>query len=435
MEPGTLTTLLVYNPWIEKPARWDKAVRKHLPQALGNPYIKRLADHSQDWPQTGKINIVIGPRQCGKSTLIWNTLSNLKKSTIYINCNELSFVEWCKSPAMFWDDLNTVVKHPEVIFFEEIQHVENAGFFLKGLIDLHEDLTVFATGSSSFHLRDKIPESLAGRTIRLRLLPFSLKEWAYNETGLPSSLLFNKLEKESHRMLVYGSYPEACFSDKAEFVLNSLVESFVIRDASDTFQIRYPAKFRKLLGLMASQTGKLVNFSHWASVCGIDIKTAVNYASILEENHVIRLLPPYVGGKRSEIKNSPKVFFLDNGIRNLLVSQFNNFEMRADRELLFENWIFSEISKNMGINDLFYFWRSKSGAEVNFVMQGQKGLIGYEVNAVPMKQPKLARASRSFINAYTPSQFYVVNLNLRHEEVMDKTQIRWLTHMDLVDVL
>ncbi len=435
MNRNTLTTLLSYNPWIETPTVWENSVAKHMPQSLGFPYIKRFLDYKSTWPQSKKINLVIGPRQCGKSTFIWHTLSGMGLQIVYINGNELCFREWCTSPGIFWSDIQNIIAKPKALFFEEVQYLENAGLFLKGLADLHPETTIFATGSSSFHLHDKIRESLAGRAYRVQMFPFSLKEWT-DEIDQHSPAIYEKhaLEKLD-RMMIFGSYPEACFSDKPELVLNSLVESFVIRDASDTFRIKFPAKFRKLLSLMASQIGNLVNYSNWASICGLDIKTAESYVNILEESHVVKLLFPYVGGKRAEIKSSPKIYFIDNGIRNLMVHHFSELEMRADKGALFENWLFSELIKNSEFNDIIYFWRSKGGAEVDFVRQHGIILEGFEAKATHMEFPRLSRSSQSFIDAYSPDSFFVVNFKLRAEKVIGKTVVKWVSPLDIIDIL
>jgi predicted AAA+ superfamily ATPase len=435
MDQNIFKTFLLYNPWIENPEKWEDEVSKHMPQAFGFPYIIRFADSMKTWPQPRKINLVAGPRQSGKSTLIWNTVSKMGPKLAYINCNELCFREWCTSPAMFWSDLTEIIEEPDALFFEEVQYVENAGLFLKGLSDLHLDIHIFATGSSSFHLHDKIRESLAGRAERLILYPFSIKEWAGERSGRASAIYENQVLEKLDRMLVFGSYPEVCFSDKPDFVLNRLVESFVVRDVSDTFRIKYPAKFRKLLSLMASQVGNLVNFSDWSSNCGLDIKTVESYANILEESHIIRLLPPYVGGKRAEITSSPKVYFVDNGIRNLMIHQFNDFDLRADKGPLFENWLFSELIKNSEYNDMIYFWRSKGGAEVDFVRQIGNILEGFEAKAGRMDRPKLSRSARSFIEAYSPETFFVINLTLSADAVIDKTAVKWLKPPEFADLI
>lgn len=436
MNQSVLSTLMIYNPWLERPDCWEEAVRKHLPQAFGFPYIQRFAEAKESWPRDRKINLVIGPRQSGKSTLIWHTLSGLNPSgLVYINGNESVLRQWCASPANFWGDLMQLVERPRILFFEEVQYIDNAALFLKGLVDLCNDAVIFATGSASYHLHDKIRESLAGRAERLLLLPFSLGEWTSRDLSqspaFRSKTAFDKLK----RMLVYGAYPEVCFTDQPEATLNRLVEAFVIRDASDVFRIRYPAKFRKLLSLMATQIGNLVNFSDWSSLCGLDVKTVESYAAILEESHVIKLVPPYAGGKRAEIISAPKLFFIDNGIRNEVIHQYSGFEMRPDKGALFENWLFAELYKNTPFTDTIHFWRSKAGAEVDFVRQRGSTIEAFEAKAAPLERPRLSRSARSFIQAYAPENFYMVNLKLETEMTVNSTCVRWLTPLSLIKSL
>lgn len=435
MNNDILKTFLIYNPWVKNPGEWQDSVNKRLPEAFGFNYVPRLAETLYSWPQQRKINLVIGPRQCGKSTLIWHTLSDLEHNLAYIDANELLFREWCSSPGLFWSDLHNLITNPQAIFFEEIQYLENAGLFLKGLADLRTGCTIYATGSSSFHLHDKIRESLAGRTVRLQLFPFSLNELVLQEDDKPPAVRQEVIQKKLDRMLVFGSYPEVYFSGSPEIVLNRLVEAFVVRDASDIFRVKFPAKFRKLLTLMASQAGNLTNFSDWASNCGLDVKTVESYANILEESHVIRLVPPYVGGKRAEIISSPKVFFVDNGIRNSMLHQFNDFDTRSDKGALFENWIFSELIKNSGLNDSIYYWRSKGGAEVDFVRQKGIRIEAFEAKASHMARPGLSRSSRSFIDAYSPEHFSVISFNMSHEESIGKTHVRWVKPFEFVDMV
>ena len=118
-----------------------------------------------------------------------------------------------------------------------------------------------------------------------------------------------------------------------------------------------------------------------------------------------------------------------------MVHQFNEFELRIDKGALFENWLFTELIKNSEFNDTLHFWRSKGGAEVDFVRQRGKTLEGFEAKAGRMDKPKLSRSARSFIEAYSPESFFVVNINLRDKIVLDKTVIKWVTPLDIVDLI
>lgn len=378
--------------------------------------------------------LVIGPRQAGKSTLIWHLLARESFPSVYLNCEEPSVRELCRSPSLFLDEMERVAPGAQGLFFDEIQHLEEAALFLKGLVDLKPGVFVVATGSSSFHLRARTRESLAGRARRCLLLPFCLAE-VCSRRGAPTVTAM-----ERHRMwetlLVRGGYPEAFLSPEPREVLGPLVEAFVLRDASDLYHIRNPQAFRRLLGLVASQTGDLVNFSHWAEVLGISVSTVSQYLAILEESHVIRLLPPYVGGKRAELTSRPKVYFLDNGLRNYLFGGLAPLGERQDAGKVVENAVFTELSKAIDpFHDALYYWRSVSNAEVDFVLLREDRLTVYEVKATALKRPKVPRALRSFIQAYGPAEAFVVNTGLQEEVKVEGTPVRFVLGTDLPDLL
>jgi predicted AAA+ superfamily ATPase len=234
------------------------------------------------------------------------------------------------------------------------------------------------------------------------------------------------------QLLLWGGYPEVFLSQEKQAVLSRLVESFILRDASDLYNIKNPQAFRRLLGLSASQTGDLTNLSSWAEVLGISVNTVSQYLSILEESHVIRLVPPYVGGKRAEITSRPKIYFLDNGLRNFLFGGFTPLESRADLGKLSENLVFSELCKySEPLLDSIHFWRSSSQAEVDFVLVKGNALIALEVKAAAMKTPKITRSLRSFIQAYEPAKVLVVNASLQEEFIVDSTPVCFILGPEL----
>lgn len=395
----TITRVVVHdNPWLEgRPlARW---FARFLPPR----YIPRRAViHSDD-----RVCLVVGPRQVGKSTLIWKALSDLGKPVLYLNCEEPAIREWLTSPAAFLADLDTLVPPETALFFEEVQRLREAGLFLKGVADRRTGRRVYATGSSSFDLDASTRESLAGRATRTLLLPLSIEEVA-GPAEDPPALRERRLSGATARLLLHGGYPAAVTASDPERVVSELVEAFVIRDASDRFRVQRPAAFRRLLDLAASQVGNRCNFSEWGALAGISNDTVNDYVRLLEETHVVRLLRPFLGGKRAEITLAPKVYFLDNGIRNVLFGGFAPPDRRPDRGALHDNLAFTEIWKSVNpLLDRVYYWRSKSGAEVDFVIGHRGRLLAIEVKSGGGRAG-LSRSARSFIAAYSPEAFLVV---------------------------
>jgi predicted AAA+ superfamily ATPase len=377
-----------------------------------------------------RVVLVVGPRQAGKSTLIWKTLEEAAEPVLYINCEEPSMREWLSSPAAFLADVAENADPARALFFEEVQRLPEAGLFLKGLVDRRTGLRIYATGSSSFDLEAATRESLAGRAQRHLLLPLSLAEAAAALSGSPL-MREEGLSQLVEHMMVYGGYPTVLTSDDPRRDLASLVEAFVVRDASDRFRIRHTAALRKILELAASQVGNLVNLSEWAALSNVSNDTVAEYCRLLEETHLIRLVRPFVGGKRAEITSARKVFLLDNGIRNQLFGGFQPAAERPDRGALLESLVFTELAKTVHpLLDGLSTWRSKSNAEVDFVVEHQGRLLACEVKAGDSRGI-FSRSARSFLEAYEPEQLLIVNRRNFPDVRVGSTQVRFLRTEEL----
>jgi predicted AAA+ superfamily ATPase len=153
------------------------------------------------------------------------------------------------------------------------------------------------------------------------------------------------------------------------------------------------------------------------------------YLDLLEECHLVRRVPPFAAGRRLEVTHRPKVLFCDCGLRNLLVRSMAPFPERPDAGALFENWVGAELLKGLDPLhplDVLRTWRSSSGAEVDWVLDRPDGLVAVEVKAAALRRPQLSRSARSFIAAYSPRDFWVVNLDLCAEEQLGGTRVHWV---------
>src|SRR5262245_52417311 len=416
MDPQLRRLVQAENPWLrgEDLLEW---IRRFLPASYIPRRLRLSANH--------RVVLVIGPRQAGKSTLIWKTLEEAAEPVLFLNCEEPSIREWLSSPAAFLADVAEWIGQARALLFEEVQRLPEAGLFLKGLVDRRTGLRIYATGSSSFDLEAATREWLAGRAPRHLLLPLSLAEVG---ATLPENPLAREeaLARLVERMMVFGGYPTALTADDPRQELATLVEAFVVRDAADRFRIRHPAALRKLMELAASQVGNLVNLSEWAALTNISNDTVAEYCRLLEETHVIRLVRPFVGGKRAELTSARKVFLVDNGVRNQLFGGFQPAAERPDRGALLENFAFSELAKTIHpLLDGLSAWRSKSSAGVDFVVEQQGRLLACEGKAGDSRA-SLSRSARSFIDAYQPEQLLVVNRRTYPEMAVGSTRVRFL---------
>ncbi|MEN6319808.1 MAG: ATP-binding protein [Syntrophaceae bacterium] len=417
--------ILQYNPWLTQPKEADALILRFLPET----YVHRDAEPVN--LVNDRALLIVGPRQSGKSTLVWRLLQSFAPNILYLSMED----PLLRSALGAAIELATLIRerYPFIraVFLDEVQHLTNAGIFVKGLIDAKLNIPILVTGSSSFHLMSKTRESLAGRADRLRLLPFSLRELVRKENPQNPIAARSFSETIFSRQMIHGSYPAVYLartdSDRGR-LLSDLAESLILRDASDLFRIKRIDVFRRLLTLLAGQIGNIVNFSELASICHVDAATIRAYVEILEESHIVKVVRPYFGGKRRELTTAPKVYFIDNGIRNQLLNTYSgNISLRSDRGALMENWVFSELYKVLPLNSIIHFWRSKSGGEVDFVVEQADRIMAVEVKSTELECPRVSRSCRSFIDAYRPEKFVILNCSLDTTFAMDTFHIDFLT--------
>jgi predicted AAA+ superfamily ATPase len=428
MNPLLLKTLEKYNSWLKNENLFPKEAMSKVPKN----FIPRINPKIEKWHERKKANLIIGARQVGKSTLIWKKILERGIAPLLINVESPIIREWCQEPILLLSDINDLIRDDQPVFFQEIQHLDEAGLLIKGLIDAGIKNPILITGSSSFHLRAKTKESLAGRATRIQLHPLSLQELANTlPDEQPKTVRQSSIVDMAQKQLQTGSYPAVWLSKEPAGELNELVEAFVLRDASDNFEIKHLAAFEKMMRLIAFQVGDLVNVDALANECEISRTAIDNYISILVDSHIIFKVSPFVGGKRAEIKSRPKIYYADNGILNVLTGQLKPFELHPNRGKCLENYVAAELKKHikpLAPSEHFHYWRRKGkGLESDFVLDMPNGLIGLEVKAAHLKKPKLERSARSFIEAYQPKHFIVVNTGFEGTDPLNDTTIQWVT--------
>ncbi|MCP4350324.1 MAG: ATP-binding protein [Desulfobacterales bacterium] len=419
------------NPWITNPDRAEHLIARFLPPEYVNRDIEKTPV-----PGENRAMLITGPRQAGKSTTVWHILRGFSPDILFLNMEDALLRTGSIDAVNLVEHLQEKYHFIKAIFIDEIQHMEDAGLFVKGLADARLNIPIWVTGSSAYDLRSKTRESLAGRATRKTLLPFGMRE-LIKHASPPNPIAERHIcEKFFSRQIIYGSYPSVWLADgydKKIMLLNDLVESLILRDASDMFRIRRVDAFRKLLALLAGQIGNLVNFSEIASICSVDVGTINSYIEILDESHIVRKVLPYAEGKRREITGSPKVFFIDNGIRNQLLNSFSDEpDIRTDKGQLLENWVFTEINKILPFQSSLKFWRSKSKAEVDFVIEHAGKAYALEVKFTSLRETKLSRSARSFMDAYRPARFAVLNMTLEKTVVLNDTEVNFITPFSLL---
>jgi len=325
----------------------------------------------------GKIIIIVGPRQTGKTTLGLKLIEGFpKEESRLFNCDNPSDRELLSNKDL--EFLKQLVGNVKFIFIDEAQKVENIGETLKLLVDFYkEKKQIIVTGSSILNLLDDTQESLTGRKYVYQIFPLSLQE-IYSDKN------YLKIIKELESLIIFGSYPEvvslSSFEEKKE-LLKELASSYIYKDILGFQDVKSPDVLVKLLKALALQIGSEVSYSELSNTVGIDKKTIERYVQLLERNFIIFRLKPFTKNKRREISKLKKIYFYDVGIRNAIINNFNFLDSRKDTGSLWENFMIAERMKFRFYNKIDadqYFWRTYDGSEVDLIEEKSGKLNGYE---------------------------------------------------------
>jgi len=345
-----------------------------------------------------KIIILYGSRQVGKTTLIRQILKKAPYKTLSINADRREYAEVLSSRD--FGKLQRLVKGYELLFIDEAQRIEDIGINLKILHDELPNLKIIATGSSSFELANITKEPLTGRTWTFTLYPVSLSEL---------SLTHNRFELEQRLddHLIFGMYPEVfSFSSTEDKViyLKELSSSYLYKDILELADIRNPKAIYDLLRLLAYQTGSTVSLNELGRQLEMSKDTVARYIDLLEKAFVLFRLSGFSHNLRKEIVKMDKIFFCDLGIRNAVIENFNELNRRSDTGQIWENFLVIERIKAMSYRKQFanrYFWRTYTGAELDYVEERGGQLNGYEFKWAK----KAAKAPKTWLEAYPGAGF------------------------------
>lgn len=366
-----------------------------LPRALSAIITNKL--------QSSPKGIVLyGPRQSGKTTLITETIRNLGVKTLTVNGDQSKYVDVLSSRD--GERLKSLVAGYDLLFIDEAQRIPEIGINLKIILDTIPAVKVIATGSSSLDLASKISEPLTGRVWTYRLYPISFLEL----DGIYNNFELNTILEER---LVYGSYPEIFShvgdSQKREYLLN-LIDAYLYKDLLELGGIRNSVKIRDLLKLIAFQVGSLVSISELGNTLEMGKDTVNRYIDLLEKSFVIFRLRGLSRNLRKEIVKMNKIYFYDLGVRNMLIDNLKPLKDRNDAGLLWENFLIVERMKRLEYSQGYastYFWRTHTGAELNYVEETGGKLYGYEFKY----GPKTTRVPAGWHAAYPDASFTCVN--------------------------
>jgi uncharacterized protein len=350
----------------------------------------------------GKALIIYGPRRAGKTTLLKSYLDSCNMRYRLETGDDIRIRNLLGS-----GDLKQIVAIAEgfdLVAIDEAQQIPDIGMGLKILVDYLPNLRVIATGSSSFDLAGAVGEPLTGRKRTVTLFPISQLE-------LKQTFNNYDLRQRLEEYLIYGTYPEIAVNEgrreKIE-LLEELSGSYLLKDVLALERIRSSRTLMDLLKLIAFQVGSEVSLNELATQVKLDVKTVGRYLDILEKAFVIIRVGGFSRNMRNEVTSKAKYYFLDNGVRNAVIGQYNLLDSRNDVGALWENFVVAERLKKRsytGIYGTFHFWRTYDGKEIDYVEERDGGLFGFECKWSPKKQDK---APKKWLESYPGATFTLV---------------------------
>lgn len=366
--------------------------------------IKRtLSDRIQSKIGRGKAIMLIGPRQVGKTTLILNYLEG--QDYTFFNGDDPVTRTQLDTPNT--EQIRVLLGNRKIIFIDEAQRIKNIGLTMKIIVDQFPHVQLWISGSSSFSLFNELNEPLTGRKWEYEMFPISWEEFE-NDKG------YLVAEKQLEDRLRFGMYPDVINHPGEEIeILQNLVNSYLYKDILSYSGIKKPDVLDKLVRAIALQVGSEVNYNELSQLVGVDKNTVEKYISVLEKGYVVFRLPSYSRNVRNEIKKGRKIYFYDNGIRNMIIGSMNEVKLRTDIGALWENFLISErVKQNKYKLTLAksYFWRTTQQQEIDYVEEIGTSLQAFEFKWNPKRKAKI---SKTFTEQYSAEGVVISRNNFR----------------------
>jgi len=386
---------------------------------------------------------IIGPRQAGKTTYIKHLEEKLTakgKKVKFLTFEKRGDLELFQNSI---EDFKSLASQYDFVIIDEFQYAKEGGQKLKYLYDT-TGIKFIVTGSSSLDLTFQTGKYMVGRMFNFEILPFSFREYLSATDAelygliisrLPSFLLedfkisqgfgeeINKrLTKRLEEYVVFGGYPAVVLSEaEPEKIktLESIVDKFLLKDIRSLLKLATEDELIKLQKFMAAQIGNLIKYEELSGASGLAYKELLKHLSILEKTYVIELIRPFYTNKRTELVKNPKNYFIDLGLRNYILNDFRKLAMRNDMGAVMENQALNSLKKNYHFP--VKYWRTKSKAEVDFVIESGEKPIPIEVKYSSKRT--IGKSLYSFIEKFEPEKAIILTRDLLAEEKIKNCKI------------
>ncbi len=408
---------------------------------------RQLEDKIKPFLRRKEVISIIGPRQAGKTTFIKHLekeLSAKGKKVKFFTFEKTSDLELFQESI---EDFRDLISRFQVVIIDEFQYAKEGGKKLKYLYDT-TDVKFIISGSSSLELTFQTGKYMVGRMLNFYLSPFSFREFlSFFDPELYSVLeekmarknifkfnvrqgfghSFNqRLDTALQRYVIYGGYPAVALSrtdTEKQKILESILENYLLKDIKSLLKLATDEELLRLSKFLAGQVGNLIKYEELANVSNLHYKEVLKHLNILENTFIIKLLKPFFVNKRKELSKNPKVYFSDLGLRNYLLNDFRRPQERNDLGALMENYAYI-LLRSMDLAPEVKFWRTKSKAEVDFIIEEEQKVYPIEVKYTSQKV--IGKSLWSFIEKFSPPVAVVLTKDYLGAEKVKGTTVKFI---------
>lgn len=348
-----------------------------------------------------KIVLLTGPRRVGKRTAVNIALNELGEIAREFNAAD-------KKIKKQFEEISTKklidsFQGSRFVVIHEAQYLEKLQEIIEILLSGEINATLILCCSYEPMMDELLREVLQLQGLEMTLLPTSFYELA-QKNSLPEE------EKLVEQRLIYGNYPEVTEDlAHAELTLREMVQEVIFTNLGVTDRINKGDKLMRMLQIIAFNIGEPISYNEIGEKCDLDNETVERYINLLEKSFLLIRLPSFFNGHRYELKKSHVFYFVDNGIRNVLISNFNPLFLRNDIDQLWRNWLISERIKWNKLNGKiaeYHFWRTHTRQTMDF-LESQNGKIAAYKSSWEKK--KKIKFPASFIEAYPTISTHTLN--------------------------
>jgi len=396
---------------------------------------RRIFGELKEQSKNKKVSLLLGARQVGKTTMLKELYTELSKNNKCLFF-DLDIITNYEKVSTYEKLINTLKlngyeeeqKEFFYLFLDEFQKYHNMTRIMKNVYDNLNNVKIYASGSSSLMIKNQVQESLAGRKKINEIYSLDFEEFLWFKGGGDLAKKYKNIKKLRgeeiyqtikefnellEKFLIYGGYPEVTLKDsekEKKEVLESIFDLYIKKDLVGYLNMEKILEMKKLIEFLAVNNGQKIKYEEITKITSLSFNEIKRYIEILKESYLIKELKPYYTNKKKELVKIPKIYFLDNGVRNYFINNYNKLSLRDDKGLLFEGFIISELIKQGNKN--LRFWQDKNFNEVDIILEKEGGPIPVEVKFKKELKSEDFKGLEAFMKAYPKTRKdYLINLN------------------------